>query len=62
MIANAEVTLNDYHYPHWAHVVGWVIVCIILSPLFIFFEINLSKYNFVRVSSVGDYISDLFHF
>lgn len=54
VIANAEVTLNDYHYPHWAHVVGWTIVVIILSPLFIFFEISLSKYNFVRIWSPAD--------
>lgn len=49
LIANTEVTLNDYHYPRWAHCIGWSIVCLILSPIFIFFEINLSKYNFVRI-------------
>lgn len=54
IIANSEVTLNDYHYPRWAHIVGWSIVCLIMSPLFIFFEISLSKYNFVRIWSPAD--------
>ena len=50
LVANSEVKLNDYRYPEWAHIIGWVIVAIILSPLLICFETALSKYNFKRVS------------
>ena len=45
LIANQEITLNGYHYPLWAHSIGWTIVIIILAPLVIFFHLNLSKYN-----------------
>ena len=52
--ANVEVKLNDYHYPSWAHTCGWIITGIILSPLIIFFEISLSKYNFTRIWQPAD--------
>lgn len=37
VVANSEVVLNDYHYPAWAHGIGWSLVAIILSPLVIIF-------------------------
>lgn len=37
IIANTEIVLNDYHYPQWAHYIGWSIVTLILSPILIIF-------------------------
>ncbi len=48
VVADAEVTLNGYHYPQWAHNVGWSIVALILSPLPICFLYNWYKYKSVE--------------
>lgn len=32
-MSNSEVVLGSYRYPLWAHIIGWSIVAIILSPL-----------------------------
>lgn len=37
MYANIEVVLNDYHYPQWAHAIGWTFVVVVLAPFFIVF-------------------------
>lgn len=49
IVVNQEVTLNDYRYPQWAHVIGFVIVGIILSPLFFFSQIGISQFGFKNV-------------
>lgn len=36
IFSNTEVVLGKYKYPYWAHIIGWLIVSIILSPLFKF--------------------------
>lgn len=35
ILTNSEVVLNNYHYPAWAHHMGYIIVCFCLSPLLI---------------------------
>lgn len=57
MIVNPEIMLNDYHYPQWAHNIGWSIVVIILAPLIIFFHINLGKYNLKTVIYLKHYFN-----
>jgi hypothetical protein len=34
--SNGEVKLGEYTYPHWAHIVGYLIVCMCLGPLFFY--------------------------
>ncbi|CAF0793372.1 unnamed protein product [Brachionus calyciflorus] len=43
IISNTEVTLNNYHYPGWAHAIGWIIVVIVLCPVPIFFAISIKN-------------------
>lgn len=33
IVSNSEVVLGDYKYPLFAHIIGWSLVAIILSPL-----------------------------
>ncbi|CAF0771883.1 unnamed protein product [Brachionus calyciflorus] len=49
IVANAEVVLNNYKYPEWAHTVGYIIVAIILSPIPIGFLLSLSKHGFKNI-------------
>jgi hypothetical protein len=49
LIANPEVTLNDYKYPIGAHIIGYVIVVIILSPLPIFAFLAIKNLGFKQV-------------
>lgn len=53
IIANTEVVLNDYHYPTWAHGIGWTLVVIILAPFIIAFIHSLisSRFNFKKMFS-----------
>ncbi len=50
LIVNQEVKLNDYHYPKWAHNSGYILVSIILSPLFICSQFSISKFGFKNVN------------
>lgn len=47
IIGNSEVMLNDYHYPTWAHGIGWLLVILVLSPLGIVFvqQLIANKFN-----------------
>jgi SNF family Na+-dependent transporter len=47
IIGNSEVMLNDYHYPAWAHDIGWFLVILVLSPLGIVFlqQLITNKFN-----------------
>ena len=43
IIANNEVTLNEYKYPNWAHIIGWVIAAVMLIPIPVLFGVELRK-------------------
>ena len=43
IISDSEVKLNDYKYPIGAHVFGWILVVIVLSPIPIYFCMHIFK-------------------
>ena len=48
------LTLNDYVYPHWANVLGWVIASssVAMIPGMAIFKIATTKGTFVQVSYI----------
>ncbi|RNA18280.1 Sodium- and chloride-dependent glycine transporter 2 [Brachionus plicatilis] len=43
LIANSKISLNDYQYPMWSQIVGYIIVVLVLSPIPIFFIVSVKR-------------------
>ena len=50
IVSNSEVTLGDYRYPFYAHIIGWTIVGICMLPIPLCFTLELFKNGFGKVS------------
>ena len=52
IIAYKPMQLEDYHYPDWAMVVGWLVTCssIIPIPIYFLWRFLTSKGNMKEVS------------
>jgi hypothetical protein len=46
--SNGEVVLGTYRYPTWAHIIGWIIVLIIMSPIIKYFVSALYHSGILR--------------
>lgn len=51
IVSNTEVVLGTYRYPLWAHMLGWLEVAIILSPLFRYGIASMISGGIFRVNS-----------
>lgn len=52
IVSNTEVVLGSYKYPIWAHILGWLEVAIILSPLFRYGIASMMSGGIFRVRKI----------